>query len=294
MRYDIGIIGTGPAGISAAITAKIRNKSLILLGSKDLSSKISKAEKINNYTGIPNVTGQKLAESFQNHLDALGIEITDKKVTAVYSMGKYFVLQLSTGEMLECSSVILACGVLPSKTIENEDKFLGRGVSYCATCDAMLCKGKDVNMLAFSKEAEDEAKFLSEVCSNITFIPMYKEEIGDIKNIDNIKIVYDKPIKFDGERKAEKLVCENGEYEAFSTFIIRDSIAPKNLVPGLKTDGVHAVVDLEMKTNIDALFACGDIAGKPYQYIKSAGQGNVAALSAIACLAKKAKENYND
>ncbi len=294
MKYDIGIIGTGPAGISAAITAKIRNKSIILLGSKDLSGKISKAEKINNYTGMPNVTGQKLAESFQNHLNALGIEVTDKNVTAVYSMGKYFAFQLNTGEMVECSSAILACGVSPSKTIENEDKFLGRGVSYCATCDAMLCKGKDVNMLAYSNIAEDEAKFLSEVCNSVTFIPMYKDEIGDIKNIENIKIVYDEPIKFDGERKAEKLVCKNGEYKAFSTFIIRDSIAPKNLVPGLKTDGAHAVVDLEMKTNIDGLFACGDIAGKPYQYIKSAGQGNVAALSAIAYLAKKTKENNND
>ena len=289
MRYDIGIIGTGPAGISAAITAKIRNKSIILLGNKDLSSKISKAEKINNYAGIPNVTGQQLAESFENHLKNLNIEITDKKVNCVYSMGKYFALQLTNSEMVECSAVILACGVSPSKTIENEDKFLGRGVSYCATCDAMLCKGKDVNVLAYTKEAEEEAEFLSEVCSKVTFIPMYKNDIGNIKNIDNIDIVYDEPIKFDGERKAEKLVCKNGEYNAFSTFIIRDSIAPKNLVPGLKTDGAHAVVDLEMKTNIDGLFACGDIAGKPYQYIKSAGQGNIAAISAVAYLAKKDK-----
>ncbi len=289
MRYDIGIIGTGPAGISAAITAKIRNKSIILLGSKDLSSKISKAEKINNYTGLPNVTGQELAKSFENHLKDLDIEITDKKVTAVYSMGKYFALQLSNGEMVECSSVVLACGLSSGRAIENEDKFLGRGVSYCATCDAMLCKGKEVNVIAYTSEAEEEAKFLSEVCSKVTFIPMYKGNRGEIKDIDNIEIVHDKPIRFEGDRKAEKLICENGEYEAFSTFIIRNSIAPKNLVPGLKTDGTHAIIDLEMKTNIDGLFACGDIAGKPYQYIKSAGQGNVAALSAVTYLAKKDK-----
>ena len=288
MRYDIAIIGTGPAGISAAITAKLRNKNIILFGNKDLSDKINKAHSIKNYTGLPNVTGEELATALKNHLDDLDIEITEKRVNAVYSMGEYFALQVGK-EMIESKSLIIATGVTASKTLENEDEFLGRGVSYCATCDAHFCKGKDVAVIAYTKEAEEDALFLSEVCSSIKYFPLYdiSNEIFD-KN-GNIQIIKDKPIGFAGNMKAEKIICENSSYDAFSTFVVRNNISADKLVPGLKTDGTHIIVDLQMETNIKGLFACGDIAGKPYQYIKSAGQGNVAALSAVAYLANKSK-----
>ncbi|MEI3289754.1 MAG: NAD(P)/FAD-dependent oxidoreductase [Eubacterium sp.] len=288
MRYDIAIIGTGPAGISAAITAKLRNKNIILFGNKDLSDKINKAHSIKNYTGLPNVTGEELAAALKNHLDDLDIEITEKRVNAVYSMGEYFALQVGK-EMIESKSLIIATGVTASKTLENEDEFLGRGVSYCATCDAHFCKGKDVAVIAYTKEAEEDALFLSEVCSSIKYFPLYdiSNEIFD-KN-GNIQIIKDKPIGFAGNMKAEKIICENSSYDAFSTFVVRNNISADKLVPGLKTDGTHIIVDLQMETNIKGLFACGDIAGKPYQYIKSAGQGNVAALSAVAYLANKSK-----
>lgn len=288
MRYDIAIIGTGPAGISAAITAKLRNKNIILFGNKDLSDKINKAHSIKNYTGLPNVTGEELATALKNHLDDLDIEITEKRVNAVYSMGEYFALQVGK-EMIESKSLIIATGVTASKTLENEDEFLGRGVSYCATCDAHFCKGKDVAVIAYTKEAEEDALFLSEVCSSIKYFPLYdiSNEIFD-KN-GNIQIIKDKPIGFAGNMKAEKIICENSSYDAFSTFVVRNNISADKLVPGLKTDGTHIIVDLQMETNIKGLFACGDIAGKPYQYIKSAGQGNIAALSAVAYLANKSK-----
>lgn len=288
MRYDIAIIGTGPAGISAAITAKLRNKNIILFGNKDLSDKINKAHSIKNYTGLPNVTGEELATALKNHLNDLDIEITEKRVNAVYSMGEYFALQVGK-EMIESKSLIIATGVTTSKTLENEDEFLGRGVSYCATCDAHFCKGKDVAVIAYTKEAEEDALFLSEVCSSIKYFPLYdiSNEIFD-KN-GNIQIIKDKPIGFAGNMKAEKIICENSSYDAFSTFVVRNNISADKLVPGLKTDGTHIIVDLQMETNIKGLFACGDIAGKPYQYIKSAGQGNIAALSAVAYLANKSK-----
>lgn len=288
MRYDIAIIGTGPAGISAAITAKLRNKNIILFGNKDLSVKINKAHSIKNYTGLPNVTGEELATAFENHLNDLDIEITEKRVNAVYSMGEYFALQVGK-EMIESKSLIIATGVTASKTLENEDEFLGRGVSYCATCDAHFCKGKDVAVIAYTKEAEEDALFLSEVCSSIKYFPLYDISNEIFDKYGNIQIIKDKPIGFAGNMKAEKIICENSSYDAFSTFVVRNNISADKLVPGLKTDGTHIIVDLQMETNIKGLFACGDIAGKPYQYIKSAGQGNVAALSAVAYLANKSK-----
>lgn len=288
MRYDIAIIGTGPAGISAAITAKLRNKNIILFGNKDLSDKINKAHSIKNYTGLPNVTGEELATALKNHLNDLDIEITEKRVNAVYSMGEYFAMQVGK-EMIESKSLIIATGVTASKTLENEDEFLGRGVSYCATCDAHFCKGKDVAVIAYTKEAEEDALFLSEVCSSIKYFPLYDISNEIFDKYGNIQIIKDKPIGFAGNMKAEKIICENSSYDAFSTFVVRNNISADKLVPGLKTDGTHIIVDLQMETNIKGLFACGDIAGKPYQYIKSAGQGNIAALSAVAYLANKSK-----
>lgn len=288
MRYDIAIIGTGPAGISAAITAKLRNKNIILFGNKDLSDKINKAHSIKNYTGLPNVTGEELATALKNHLNDLDIEITEKRVNAVYSMGEYFALQVGKG-MIESKSLIIATGVTASKTLENEDEFLGRGVSYCATCDAHFCKGKDVAVIAYTKEAEEDASFLSEVCSSIKYFPLYDISNEIFDKYGNIQIIKDKPIGFAGNMKAEKIICENSSYDAFSTFVVRNNISADKLVPGLKTDGAHVIVDLQMKTNINGLFACGDIAGKPYQYIKAAGQGNVAALSAVSYLANQNK-----
>ena len=108
-RYDIAIIGTGPAGLEAAVTARVRNKNIILFGSKDLSPKIQTVDHpILNYLGLPSVTGKEMAAAFAKQLEELGIEITEEKVTCVYAMGEYFALQLSSNEMAEAKTVILA------------------------------------------------------------------------------------------------------------------------------------------------------------------------------------------
>ena len=127
-RADIAIIGTGPAGVSAAITAKVRGKTVLLFGSRELSSKLTKAHKIQNYPGLPDIDGAQLAQAFKKHLDVLEIPITEKQVTAVYAMGGCFGIQ-TPDAMLEASSVILAGGVVMGKTFPKEDELLGRGVT---------------------------------------------------------------------------------------------------------------------------------------------------------------------
>ena len=174
-RYDVAIIGTGPAGVSAAITAAIRNKKVLLLGSKDLTAKLQKAHRIQNYPGFPAVTGAELASAFQGHLAQMGIAITEKRINAVYAMGDYFALQ-SGEEMLEASAVILATGVVQAKPLPGEEELLGRGVSYCATCDAPLYRGKRAAVIGYSPREEAEAAFLAEVCAEVLYFPVYKEE----------------------------------------------------------------------------------------------------------------------
>ncbi|MDY2839255.1 MAG: NAD(P)/FAD-dependent oxidoreductase [Treponema sp.] len=284
-RYDVAIIGSGPAGLSAAVTLKIRNKKVIIFGSKNLSAKLEKAHEIQNYLGFPAIKGEDLMKNFQNHISSLGIEITEDSITACYSLGDYFSLTSRSNKTYIAKSVILASGVNFGKPYKGEEEFLGRGVSYCATCDAPLYKGKKVVVIAQTSKEEEEAKFLSEVCEKVYFISLYKEETN-ISDVANIEIIKDEIVSIEGMMKANKLVLKNQEITADGFFILRDSVSPKQLVPGLELDENHVKVNRNMETNLKGLFACGDIAGLPYQYIKSAGEGNIAALSAVKYLSK--------
>lgn len=284
-RYDIAIVGTGPAGLSAAITAKIRNKSILLLGKKDLSDKVSKAHLIQNYLGLPSISGEDLAKAFMEQIEELDIPIVEEKVSAIYAMGEYFAIQTPKGQM-EASTVILATGVNFGKALPGEETYLGRGVSYCATCDAMLYRGKKVAVLGYHKEAEEEAKFLAEVAEKVRYFPVYQDAP---EMIEGLEVILEKPKEITGTLKADELHTEKGDYKVDGIFILRENISPAALVPGLEMDGNHIKVNLQMETNIKGCFACGDIVGTPYQYIKSAGQGNVAALSAVTYLGKKEK-----
>lgn len=283
-RYDVAIIGTGPAGLEAAITAKVRNKNVLLIGSRGLSPKIEKAHSIQNYLGLPEVSGEEMQDRFQKHLLALGISITEDRINAVYSMGSYFAIQGGHSDMYEASTVILACGMSVSKPFPGELENLGRGVSYCATCDAALYKGKHTVVIGYSKDDEKEAEFLSELAKEVVFLKMYKETSS---LNDKIKLIeHAKPLNIEKVEGHIVLGLDNGNIETDGLFILRESIAPSQLVPGLKIENNHVVVDRSLKTNIPGLFACGDITGTPYQYIKAAGEGNVAALSAVDYLGK--------
>ena len=277
-RYDIAIIGSGPAGLSAALNARIRKKSFIIFGSKNLSNKLEKAEKINNYLGFFNRSGKEIKEEFEKHIEAMDINITEEKVNNIYSMGKYFSI-MANEKIYEATTIILATGVNFGKPFKGEEEFLGRGVGYCATCDAPLYKEKVVTIISYNKQEEKEANFLATVASKVYYVPMYKEEVeGD----SSIEIIKDIPIEICGDKKANKLILKNSEIETDGIFILRDSISPGQLVPGLKLDGNHVEVDRKMQTNLKGCFAAGDIVGTPYQYIKAAGEGNIAALSAVA------------
>ena len=277
MEYDIAIIGSGPAGMEAAITAKIRNKNIIFLSSNNSSEKVGKAHLFENYLGLPNISGDDLNEAFLEHLKSLDIEIIPAKVTNIYDMGDYFNIQAET-EIYVAKSVILATGVNFGRPYENEDKFLGRGVSYCATCDGNLYKNKNIAVIGASPKEEKEANYLAELASSIIYIPLYK----DVINLSSkIEVVREIPTSIEGNIKVSKLKTNKSEYEVEGIFILRDAISPKNLVPGLVTDEDRVVVDRNMATNIKGLFACGDIVGRPYQAIKAAGEGNIAALSAV-------------
>ena len=278
-RYDVAIIGTGPAGLSAAITLKARNKNIIIFGSRGSSEKVEKAHTIGNYLGIPDVKGKDLAEKFIEHTKSMGIAISEERITAVYAMGEYFSLQSGNNIFYEATSIILATGVDFGKPYSGEDEFLGRGVSYCATCDAPLYRDKDVAIISFSKKEEAEADYMSEIAKKVYYIPMYKDEINVS---EKVCIIEDLPVAIEGNMKAEKLILKEQVLNVDGIFILRESVSPSKLVYGLKSEDNHIAVNRKMETNLKGCFACGDVTGPPYQFIKAAGEGNVAALSAVA------------
>ena len=165
-RYDIAIVGSGPAGLSAALNAKIRNKKFIIFGNKNLTNKLVKAPKINNYLGFYGITGEGVKERFQEHLQAMDIEITEERINSIYAMGKYFAL-MANDKTFEAKSVILATGIEYTRPIKGEEEYLGKGVGYCATCDAPLYKGKVVTIIGHNKEAEEEANYVSELAGEV-------------------------------------------------------------------------------------------------------------------------------
>ena len=282
-RYDIAIIGTGPAGLSAALTAKIRNKNFVLLGSKRLSEKIEKAHTVQNYLGLPNITGSDMQKAFYAHLEAMDIGITEARVQAVYPMGAYFGLQTSIG-MLEAEALILATGVVAAKPYPGEERFLGKGVSYCATCDAPLYKNKTAVVIAFGANEESEANFLADVAAKVYYIPMYK---GDVRVSDKIEIVREVPKSIEGDTYVQALVSDAGKIRTDGVFILREAISPSRLVSGIEVDNNHVRVNRRMETSVAGCFACGDLVGAPYQYSKAAGEGTTAALSAVSWLDAK-------
>ena len=281
-RYDIAIIGTGPAGLEAAITAKVRNKNILLLGGKLLSDKVNKAHTIQNYLGLPEVSGEEMQKAFQRHLEQMQIKITEDKVNAVYAMGKYFAIQ-GHQAMYEADTVILACGMSTAKPFPGELENLGRGVSYCATCDGALYRGRRTVVIGYSRDEEKEADFLAELADEVIYIPMYQEFSpwnNKVKVLQNVT-----PVGMEKENDHLVLKLQEQSIPTDGIFILRDQVAPSQLVPGLQIENNQVIADRGCRTNIAGLFACGDITGAPYQYIKAAGEGNVAALSAVNYLA---------
>ncbi|MBU5591803.1 NAD(P)/FAD-dependent oxidoreductase [Clostridium sp. MSJ-4] len=282
-RYDIAIIGSGPAGLSAAINSKIRNKDIIVFGYKDFSSKLVKAPKINNYLGFHDISGIELKEKFEDHINAMNVELTYERVNNIYAMGDYFSIMVNE-TMYEAKAVIITTGIEYTKPLKGEEEFLGRGVGYCATCDAPLYRDKVVTVIGYNKEAEEEANYVSELASKLYYVPMYKDHY-DLR--ENIEVVNEKPVDIVGDDRVQKLIMTSREIETQGVFVLKDSISPAQLVPGLLMEDGHIKVDRTMKTNIEGCFAAGDCIGKPYQYIKAAGEGLIAALSAVSYLDSK-------
>lgn len=296
-QFDIAIIGCGPAGLSAAVNGAIRKKKIGIFGTDFCSPKLHHAPHIDNYLGLHNMTGEELRKRFLEHVKAMGLEIYKNKITGAYPGEGGFILQ-SRDLFYKAGAVIIATGVSTVKPIQQELDYLGRGVSYCATCDGPLYKGRKVVVLAYNREGLEEANFLSEIAREVLLVSLVKEE--DARGItldEKIQRIEGKPMGITGDMWATGVALEGQELTADAIFIIRESVLPDQLVPGLDVSNKGIVIDRSGATNIPGIFAAGDCTGAPYQLSKATGEGQVAALSAVKYLDElrnKAKETAKE
>ena len=281
---DVAIIGAGPAGLSAAVSARQRNKSVMVFG-RSIDASLILAKEIDNYIGMPNMTGEDMLNSFFKHAIDKGAEFKECKISQILSMGDYFTIN-AENEFFEAKTIILALGLSRSKNIEGEEKLVGKGVSYCATCDGMLYRNKNIVVVGETTEGEAEANYLHSIGCNVKYVPLYK----DLINIDsNIQLLSGKAEKVVGENFVEGIVVNGEEINCDAVFFAKKTMPVTSLIFGLETENNTIKVDINMCTNVKGVYACGDCVGSPYQVSKAVGEGLVAALSA----AKYIEENKN-
>ncbi len=286
MIYDAAIIGTGPAGLSAVLNLKIRNKNFIWIGNQNLSDKIAKAECISNYPGFTNITGADLLTAFQSQIEEMEIKIITQMVNTIIPFSGHYALTVGS-DFYESKTVILTTGIANVATLPGEEDLVGKGVSYCATCDGNLYQGKTIAILCTNARFEDEVRYLADIASKVYYFPTYK--VVTVTD-ENIVTSIDKLTGIKGEKRVSAVTVSNGEtITVDGVFCLRDSVALSTLLPKLATENGHIIVDRSMATNLPGVFAAGDCTGRPYQYAKAVGEGNVAAHSVMEYLAKEDK-----
>jgi thioredoxin reductase (NADPH) len=284
--YDLAIIGAGPAGLSAAITARARDKRTLVISNKPQNSPLAASRLVDNYPGLPRVSGLHLLEQMVSQARDLGTEFLYERVISILPTEGHFSIATG-GSTVTARAVILATGAQTAKPFAGETTFLGRGVSYCATCDGMLYRTATVCVVGLSPEAPEEANFLAGIGAKVVFLtkaPPHGLDAGIM--VERGTVV---------EVKGDALGVTGLDFKTLDTdtvetipcngvFILRPSLAPDALVAGLELAEGSIAIDDAFATSVPGVFAAGDCVGKPLQVAKAVGEGQRACFSAVEYL----------
>ena len=278
--YDIAVLGGGPAGLSAAVNARARNKTVVVISNDWRENALFRAAHVPNYPGLPDVSGQELLERLHLHAEKMGTEFITKRLISALHMGASWGLS-AEDTLVEAMALILAGGIIRSGKFAGENELLGRGVSYCATCDGMLYRQKRVIVYGETDSAEREANYLKEIGCVVVYLSR-RTGSGALK--DTIPFIQMKHLEIHGGSKVEYVLIDGQKVLCDGVFLLRASVSPMDLIEDLALQDSHIKVDRSMATNLPGVYAAGDCTGKPYQIAKAAGEGQVAALAAVAWL----------
>ena len=284
--YDVIIIGAGPSGLTSALYALRANKKVLLLEKGIYGGQIINASIIENYPALPNISGFLFASNLYNQVMDLGLDYKNEEVIRI-ERNKV----ITKGNSYDTKSIIIATGCDNRKLNINEDKYIGKGVSYCATCDGNFYKGKDVAVVGGGNTALEEALYLSSICNKVYLIHRgntFKGEqiyIDKLKEKDNVDFIFNSNvIKLNGDTLESIDLDNNSNILVSGLFIAIGKIPMSNIFKGFidldengyinSVDGVH--------TNIEGIYVCGDVRKKELRQLTTAvSDGSVAATTAI-------------
>ena len=285
MMYDIAVIGGGPAGLSAAVQARQRNRTAVVISGDDRDGPLSKTQRVDNYLGIRGAAGPELLERFKAHARDMGVERVTGRALNIMSLSGTFYISAGS-DLVQARAVVLAPGVVRRAKFPGEAEHMGAGVSYCATCDGMLYRGRDVVVVGRSAEAPEEANYLHGLGCRVTYTASARPE--ELK--EEIPFVKAAKIEVCGEGKVTAVKADGRELPCDGVFILRAAVAPNDLLPALALKDGYIGVDRNMATNIPGVFAAGDCTGQPLQIAKAVGEGQVAGHRAAEYLDRLDRE----
>ena len=262
--FDILILGAGPAGISAALTAHARGRTAAVLGADPMLSALARAERIENYPGLGGMSGRDMLSAMLGDLQRRGIPRITGRATAAAAFNGRFMVSLEQDVYLARCLILAAGAQQGTKPLPGERELLGKGVSYCATCDGMLYRGKRVAVLGLGPGSEADRAFLESIGCQVLYFTGAQAENAEIR----------------GEETVTAISAGGGEHAVDGVFILRPTVAASVLLPGLEMADGHVRVGPDMGTSVPGVFAAGDCTGRPYQIARAVGQGNIAALAA--------------
>lgn len=287
--YDTIIIGGGPAGLTSAIFLRRANKKVLVLESNICGGQIVNAKDVQNYPGYKNISGSELSENMMNQALNLGAEIKYETVLKVDEDKTVY----TNDNTYKAKSIILAVGCKNRKlNIENEDKFIGRGVSYCATCDGNFFKGKEVAVIGGGDTALDDILYLSDIASKVYAIvrrDTFKGEISEVSEIekkDNVVIKYNSVVtKLNGNDSLESIIINDNEEIKVSGLFIAIGQEPNNMmfknIVDIDENG-YIITTEEVKTKNKGIYVAGDARVKLLRQLTTAvSDGSLAATYAI-------------
>ena len=270
---DVLIVGAGTAGLTAAVYAARAGKSVKLVEQYLQGGQIINASHVENFPGFESIAGFEFAEALYNQAIKMGAEIVYDKVTGLQDYGSHKGVQTEYGGELLAKAVILATGArVRPLGLENEDRFIGSGVSYCATCDGMLYRGRAVAVVGKSADAPEEANYLQSIGCRVTYVSDRVPE-GLEAAIPFVKAA---KLEITGEAGVEALRADGRMLPCAGVFILRPAMALADLLPDLALKDGYIAVDRNMATNLPGVFAAGDCTGLPLQVSKAVGEGQVA------------------
>ncbi len=300
--WDLAIIGAGPAGVAAGIYGIRGGLKTLIVEKQFVGGQIALTYEVENYPAFPHISGPELAQKLSEHLEKFGIPILFKGVTELHvEENGHLGIEVASGERISAKTIIIASGSTPNRLpAENEEKFYGKGVSYCAVCDGPFFRGQPVAVVGGGDSAVEEANYLASICSHVTLIhrrnefraqPRYVERLKEKANV-SFKLSYVVE-RIEGNEKVERLVLKNltkDENEVLDVPAVFGFIGHKpnsEFARGLvkmSEDG-QIYVDERMRTNVPGVFAVGDLTFRSLKQMAiSCGEGVTAAIMARSYL----------